>query len=111
MDLQINQIITELAKIDSATNSIIASVDDEKKSYSDRKAKELAEYDKSLDIRMENELKDFKNAFSKESTERLEHMRMTTESEINSLSQAFEKNHTKLAQDIFKQLIVNEESR
>ena len=81
MDLQINQIITELAKIDSATNSIIASVDDEKKSYSDRKAKELAEYDKSLDIRMENE------------------------------PQAFEKNHTKLAQDIFKQLIVNEESR
>ena len=68
MEYQVEQVISELSKIDSASESILTSADKEKEDYAKQ-------------------------------------MRANTEKDLQKLDDAFKTNHTKMAGDIFAELI------
>ena len=105
MEYQVEQVISELSKIESASESILTSADKEKEDY----AKEMSEKTESLDRELEENVKkhieEFKVKLQADNDKILKQMRANTEKDLQKLDDAFKTNHTKMAGDIFAELI------
>lgn len=105
MEYQVEQVISELSKIDNASESILTSADKEKEDY----AEEMSEKTKSLDLELKADaqkyIENFKNRLQADNEKLLNQLRANTEKDLQKLDDAFNKNHTKMAEDIFTRLI------
>lgn len=105
MEYQVEQVISELSKIDNASESILTSADKEKEDY----ANEISLKTKSLDLELKADaqkyIENFKDKLQTDNEKILSQLRANTEKDLQKLDDAFNKNHTKMAKDIFARLI------
>lgn len=105
MEYQVEQVISELSKIDNASESIITSTDVEKTNY----AKEIDEktilFEKNLEEDMRTSLEEYRNKLGQDNDKVLKQMRTNTEKDLEKIDSAYNKNHAELAKEIFNKLI------
>lgn len=105
MEYQVEQVISELSKIDNASESIITSTDVEKTNY----AKEIDEktilFEKNLEEDMRISLEEYRNKLGQDNDKILKQMRTNTEKDLEKIDSAYNKNHAELAKEIFNKLI------
>lgn len=105
MEYQIEHVISELAKIDNAAESIITSADVDKSNYASEIDKKTIEFDKQLEDNVKKSLDEFKGKLQSDNDRVLKQMRANTEIDLKKLEEAYNLNHTKMAQSIFADLI------
>ena len=105
MEYQVEQVISELAKIDNASESIITSTDVDKMNYAKEVESKTNEFDKQLDDDVNKSLDEFKSNLQTNNDKILKQMRKNIESDLVKLEEAYNSNHTKMAQAIFNGLI------
>lgn len=104
MDIQLNQIISELSKIDAAVANIFAGADTEKKNYEVFIKEKTAEFDKSLEDDIEKELNLYEKKLREENENQLGKIKSAADTDMKKLDKAYSENHEKWADEIFKSI-------
>lgn len=104
-DNSIESIINELSKIDSATEKVISTGQNEKNEYNDSIIKKTKEFDKSIEDASAKELDDFENSLRSDAEKKLENVTSEVELEKEKLNKAFDNNKSVWAKSIFEQII------
>lgn len=105
MELQVNQVIEELSKIDDATENLILSADEEKREYAATIESRKKEFEEALITKMNLSIDAYKTRVKAENEKVLKQYRQETESLLNKQEASYEKNHTQWAKNIFQSLI------
>lgn len=105
MDIQIDQIISELSKIDIATSNILSETDSEKSKYEKLIKEKISEFDEKLEKNIKNELDMYENKLLAENTSAIKKIKSETENELAAIDEAYNKNHKKWADEIFNSII------
>ena len=105
MELQVNQVIEELSKIDSATEQVILSAEKEKEDYSAAIESWKKEYEDFLIKNMDENIESYKLKIQSHNQRILQQHRTETEALLSKLDAAYQKNHSQWANEIFKKLI------
>lgn len=105
MELQVNQVIEELSKIDDATENLILSADEEKREYAAIIESRKKEFEEALITKMNLSIDAYKTRVKAENEKVLKQYRQETESLLNKQEASYEKNHTQWAKNIFHSLI------
>ncbi len=105
MEYQVEQVISELSKIDNASESIITSADVEKENYAKEMNQKTLDFDGKLEEDTKRHLEEFKVKLQADNDKILKQMRTNTEKDLQKLETAFNANHTEMAQHIFAELI------
>ncbi|MDE7156952.1 MAG: hypothetical protein K2O02_03210 [Lachnospiraceae bacterium] len=105
MELQVNQVIEELSKIDSATEQVILSAENEKEDYSAAIESWKKEYEDSLINNMNQNIESYKLKIQSHNQRVLQQYRTETEALLSKLDAAYQENHSEWANEIFKKLI------
>ncbi len=105
MELQVNQVIEELSKIDSATEQVILSAESEKEKYSAAIESWKKEYDDYLINNMNENIESYKLKIQSHNQRVLQQYRTETEALLSKLDSAYEENHSQWANEILKKLI------
>lgn len=103
--MEIEQVISELSKIDSAGQSILDSAKAENENYEQKIAHEKELFASNLKKDLEEYLDSYRQNLESENIKIIEQLRSDTEHEIHQLEDAFEKEHTAIAMEIFNSLI------
>ena len=82
MELQVDNIITELSKIDSSSKDIIESSNKEMEACNKEHQKRIEEFDKSLKDKLTSELEEIKNDINKTYDEKLAVLEKETDKQI-----------------------------
>lgn len=101
MELQIEQIISELSKIDKASESIISSANVEKDDYAKKLEQEKQVFDTGLQKELERQLAEYSKILEMENSKVIKQMRSNTEAELKKLEDSYKANHTHIAKSIF----------
>lgn len=104
MELQIEQIISELSKIDNASESIISSANVEKDNYAKKLEQEKEVFDTGLQKELERQLAEYSKSLETENSKVIKQMRSNTEAELKKLEDSYMANHTHIAASIFNKL-------
>lgn len=104
MELQIEQIISELSKIDNASESIISSANVEKDNYAKKLEQEKKVFDTGLQKELEGQLAAYRKNLETENSKVIKQMRSNTETELKKLEDSYTANHTCIAASIFDRL-------
>lgn len=104
MELQVNQVIEELSKIDSATQQIIVSANNEKDDYTKINENRKKEYEDSLIKKMEQNIESYKKSIQADYDRILKQNSDDNKSKLLRLDAAYKQNHTEMATKILKQL-------
>lgn len=102
-----NQIIEELSKIDSATEQIILSADNEKEEYTTLNETRKKEYEDSLTEKMNQNTESYKTKVQTDNDNLLKQYRAETEAMLSKLDNAYEQDHNKWANQILQKLITD----
>lgn len=105
MELQVNQVIEELSKIDSATEQVILSAENEKEDYSAAIESWKKEYEDYLTDHMNQNIESYKLKIQSHNQRVLQQYRTETEALLSKLDAAYQENHSQWANEIFKKLI------
>ena len=105
MELQVNQVIEELSKIDSATEQIILSAENEKEDYSSAIESWKKEYEDSLINNMNQNIESYKLKIQSHNQRVLQQYRTETEALLSKLDAAYQENHSAWANEKNKKLI------
>lgn len=105
MELQVNQVIEELSKIDSAAEALILSSDQDKAAYSGATDAKKAEYEDSLKTKMNLNIDAYRTRMQSEHNQILTNYRKETEETLRALDASYQKHHTDWAKKIFQQII------
>lgn len=109
MDTQIEQVITELSKIDAAAENILEQVEKEKEEYAHGMNQKTAGFDKSLEDDIHKELSSYEAKLLKENNVYLDKLQKDTDAKIKKLEEAYSKFHTTWAREILQSLITKQE--
>lgn len=105
MELQVKQVIEELSKIDSATERVILSAENEKEEYAAANESRKKEYEDSLMKKMNQKIESYKTTIQSDNQQILKQYRTETENMLSKLDAAYQQNHTNWAVEIFNRLI------
>lgn len=108
MKLQVNQVITELSKIDDATEALILSADKEKQDYADAMESKKKEFEEALVTKMNLSMDSRKTRMKADNDKVLKKYRQETEAMLSKLDASYENKHTLWANSIFQTLIQDE---
>lgn len=109
MDTQIEQMITELSKIDSATENIFVQTEKEKEQYAADLKKKTEKFNKELEDDIQNQLSLYESELIKENNIFIEKLQKDTESSIKKMELSYNKHHTEWAKSIVNTLLKQEE--
>lgn len=101
MELQIEQIISELSKIDNDSENLISSSDIEKDNYAKSIEQDKKQFDEELQKKLQSELAEYRKKLEAENNRVIQQMRTNTEGELEKLEAIFMEKHSKIAESIF----------
>lgn len=104
MELQVEQVISELSKIDNATENVINSSTEEKDEYMKKIQQEKEAFDSNLDHKLQEHLNEYRQKLTQDNAQVLSNQRAETEDIINNLEASFKKMHTSIAMNILTEL-------
>lgn len=105
MDIQIDQIISELSKIDAATTNIMSQTGSEKEKYEEFIKNKTTDFDKSLEDNIKSELASYESKLRAENESALAKIKSEAESELSRLDKSYQTHHDKWADEIFESII------
>lgn len=108
MDIQIEQVIAELSKIDNAAEDILLQTEKEKEKYDEEIQKKTLQYDESVEAGINEKLSAYEAMLKKDSQSYMDKLQKDTDSNIKKLEEAYNRHHTKWANDILKALLARQ---
>jgi|GEM_PF-2064687 len=109
MELKVNQIISELSKIDIASEAILEAANTEKNNYTVAADKESEAYDKSLADKLVQELDEYKASLDEVNNANLKVLEQTTDEKIKELNSYYDKNHSAIARKLFDSIVTDKQ--
>lgn len=104
MELQIEQIISELSNIDNDSENIISSANAEKDNYSKGIEHDKKVFDDGLQKELESQLAKYSKKLETENNRIIQQMRSNADAELKKLEDIFMARHTEIAKSIFDKL-------
>lgn len=104
MELQVEQVISELSKIHSATEKVINSAVNEKDDYAKEIEQKTKAFDDDLEKKLQNNLDQYKVQLKQDNDKILAGQLEDTKKLLANLDESFEKQHTSIAKNIFTEI-------
>ena len=105
MSQDINNIIEQLAEIDSASAKIMQKAGKEKSQYAEYIHQQKQQFDDLLQKKIDEEIKDFQESMDCQNKEQIAQFRTTCDNDIAKLKQMYDENKDNWANEIFSNII------
>ncbi len=105
MGKEINQVIARLSRIEDASVEVVNRSEQEKKQYAALMEQKTKDFDTSLAKETEIKLAKIKIDLEAQSANDLANLRKETNEELARIDESFETNHSKMAKQIFENMI------
>ena len=105
MDTGIETIITELSKIDAATEKIILAGVEEKENYNNSITRKPKDFDEKIESEAQQELNDYEASLRKDAEAKLLLITSDIDRKKSKIQEAYNVNRDKWAVDIFNKIL------
>ena len=105
MSQELNSIIDELAKIDSASAKIMRKTQDEKAKYAEYITQQKKDFDKKLEEQVDAEIADYEKSLAVDSKREIEQCQTKCNEDIALLESTYREKSDSLSEEIFKNII------
>ncbi|MGN0383747.1 MAG: hypothetical protein ACI4DS_05700 [Eubacterium sp.] len=105
MEKEMNEVITQLSKIEAASAKIMEATKIEEENYAAYIEQQKKEFDDALNKETDLKVEALRADLEMRNTKELSDFKTAAENHLKSLDNKYEKNHTKWAQNILQDLI------